>query len=247
MKSTNNEKNEKINEQDTEKNMTKEQILKLKQEKKKMESELDELQGKTTKGKLICGFTFVGIMALLALLFVGVVKMNVGNFASDILAPVIADVPIVRSILPSELQKKTATEIMAEKQAAAEEATEKEAMAEQEEAEKAEEAAEEEAMAEQAAAEEAEEEEAIAEQEEAEKAAEEEAIAEQEAAALADYVKTYSDMKPKTAASVFDNMMKDQSELVVKILQNLTPDKRAAIIANMSVTNASQVTVMMER
>ncbi|MDD3206632.1 MAG: hypothetical protein PHS74_12995 [Lachnospiraceae bacterium] len=247
MKSAKNKNNEKINEQITEKNMTKEQILELKQKKKEMESELDELQGKTTKGKLICIGTFAATLALFVLIFVGMIKMNVGNFASDILAPVIADIPVVRSILPQELQKMTAAEIAADQQAAADEAASEEAIAEQAAAD---EAAEEEAIAEQAAADEAAEEEAIAEQAAADEAAEEEAIAEQEAAdaaALDDYVKTYSDMKPKTAASVFDNMMTDQSELVVKILKNLAPDKRAAIIANMSVANASQVTVMMEQ
>lgn len=41
-------------------------------------------------------------------MFVGFVKLNVGNFASDVLAPVIGNVPIVRSILPKEFQEKTA-------------------------------------------------------------------------------------------------------------------------------------------
>ena len=54
-------------------------------------------------------------------------------------------------------------------------------------------------------------------------------------------------MKPKAAAQVFDNMMTDQSDLVVKILSNMTPDQRAPIISNMSVANASEVTVKMEQ
>lgn len=55
------------------------------------------------------------------------------------------------------------------------------------------------------------------------------------------------DMKPKAAAQVFDNMMSDQSDLVVKILSNMTADQRAAILSNMSVANASQITVLMEQ
>lgn len=199
-----------------EKQLTKEQIIALKQEKKKTQEELDELQGKTTGGKLACFLVFLGVLALLIGVFVGFVKLNVGNFASDVLAPVIGNVPIARSILPKEFQEKTAGERKAEEQAAADAAAQ--------------------AASEQAAADEA--------------AAQEAAAAEQAAAdeaALADYVKTYSDMKPKAAAQVFDNMMPDQSDLVVKILSNMTADQRAAILSNMSVANASQITVLMEQ
>ena len=38
-----------------------------------------------------------------------------------------------------------------------------------------------------------------------------------------------------------------QSDLVVKILSNMVADQRAAIISNMSVANASQVTILMEK
>ena len=68
-----------------------------------------------------------------------------------------------------------------------------------------------------------------------------------EAAALADYVKTYSDMKPKDAASVFDGMMPDQMKLVVKILKNMSAEQRSAIISKMNVQNASDITVEMNK
>ena len=68
-----------------------------------------------------------------------------------------------------------------------------------------------------------------------------------EAAALADYVKTYSDMKPKDAASVFDGMMPDQMKLVVKILKNMSADQRSAILSKMNVQNASDITVEMNK
>ena len=38
-----------------------------------------------------------------------------------------------------------------------------------------------------------------------------------------------------------------QSDLGVKILSNMAADQRAAIISNMSVANASQVTILMEK
>ena len=46
--------------------------------------------------------------------FVGMVKLDIGGVASGVLAPVIADVPVLRSILPTELQKKNASELAAE-------------------------------------------------------------------------------------------------------------------------------------
>ena len=41
--------------------------------------------------------------------------------------------------------------------------------------------------------------------------------------------------------------MKNQEELIVKILQNLTPDQRAAILSKMSITNAAELTTKMEQ
>ena len=64
---------------------------------------------------------------------------------------------------------------------------------------------------------------------------------------LADYVKNYSDMKPKDAASVFDGMMPDQMKLVVKILKNMSAEQRSAIISKMNVQNASDITVEMDK
>lgn len=136
--------------------------------------------------------------------FVGMVKLDVGDVASEVLAPVIADVPILRNILPVEMQKKNASELAAEQK--------------QQEAVAAAEAAEE---------------------------AEEEAA--EEAKALQDYVDTYSAMKPKEAAKVFDSMMPDQENLVVRMLENLTSDQRAAILSKRSVTNAASLTEKMKK
>lgn len=46
--------------------------------------------------------------------FVGMVKLDIGRASSEVLAPAIADVPVLRSILPAELQKKNASELAAE-------------------------------------------------------------------------------------------------------------------------------------
>lgn len=66
-------------------------------------------------------------------------------------------------------------------------------------------------------------------------------------AALADYVKTYSSMKAKDAAGMFDSMMPDQKQLVVKILQNMTAAQRSAILPKMNVQNASDITIEMDK
>lgn len=69
----------------------------------------------------------------------------------------------------------------------------------------------------------------------------------EEEVALQDYVDTYSSMKPQDAAKVFDSMMPDQSDLIVKILQKLTVRQRANILSQMSVENAAALTVQMEK
>ena len=83
---------------------------------------------------------------------------------------------------------------------------------------------------------------------EAQAAADSEAAAQAAAdpeAALKDYVDTYASMKPKDAKE-FDSMMPDQTDLVVKILEQMTPDQRSAILAKMTVTNSVDLTVKMD-
>lgn len=211
----------------------KEKIKELAKKKREMQEELDELRGRTARGKAVCVLVFFVSLGVLLGFFVGMVKLDAGGIASNVLAPTIGDVPVLRSILPARLQKKNASELAAEqKQQEAAAAAEEEAAAE----EAAAAAAEEEAAAEEAAAEEAAEEEAAA----------EEAAAE-EAKALQDYVDTYSAMKPKDAAKVFDSMMPDQEDLVVRILENLTSKQRAAILSKMSVANAAILTEKMQQ
>ena len=229
-----------------EKKADREKIKELESKRKEMQEELDELRGRTVKGKAACVLAFFLSLGVLLGIFVGMVKLDIGGIASGVLAPTISDVPVLRSILPTGLQKKNASELAAEKEAAAEEAAAEEAAAEEAAAE---EAVAEEAAAEEAAAEEAAEEEAAAEEAAEEEAAEEEAeqAAEEEAAALQDYVDTYSAMKPKDAAKVFDSMMPDKEDLIVKILENLKPDARAAILSKMSVANAAILTEKMQQ
>ncbi len=95
----------------------KEKIEKLKQERKQMEEELDELKGKTKKGKAECILAFICAMIFLLGGITLLIKTDAGGFASSSLAPVIGDVPVLRSILPKNLQRKTKQEMLAEQAA----------------------------------------------------------------------------------------------------------------------------------
>lgn len=63
-------------------------------------------------------------------------------------------------------------------------------------------------------------------------------------AAIKDYVKGYSEMKPKEAAAIFDTMT-DHLDLVAKILENMNAQSRAAILGQMNEDTASKVTEIM--
>ena len=62
---------------------------------------------------------------------------------------------------------------------------------------------------------------------------------------LEDYVKTYSSMKPKEAAAIFDTMTKDL-QLVADILENMDAQSRANILGKMDPDIAAKVTEIME-
>lgn len=62
---------------------------------------------------------------------------------------------------------------------------------------------------------------------------------------LSDYVATYSSMKAKEAAAVFDTMTSDL-DLVAKILKAMTTEDRAKIMEKMDKDNAARLTKMMD-
>ena len=62
---------------------------------------------------------------------------------------------------------------------------------------------------------------------------------------IADYVKTYSTMKAKEAAAIFDTMT-DDFELVAEILENMSTKARADILGKMDPENAAKLTAIME-
>ena len=62
---------------------------------------------------------------------------------------------------------------------------------------------------------------------------------------LDDYIKTYSSMKPKEAAAIFDPMT-DNLKLVAQILDGMDADSRAAILGKMTSDTAAKVTEIMK-
>lgn len=250
-----------------EKNTNKEKIAELKMQKKQMQEELDELNGRTAKGKAMCALICVAVIALLLGGMVAMVKLDVGGFASTTLAPVIADVPVIRSILPKDLQKKTAGEIAAEEQAAQQAAQTDTASNAQTDTTATEQVTSDtqttsdtqaadtqvadtqttdtqsQANGQNTAGTQLQ---ANAQNNTEDTPSTEDAQAISDAA-LKDYVDTYTNMKPKDAATVFDTMMPDEMLLITKILKEMNPSQRSAILAKMDAQNASDITVEMNK
>lgn len=220
--------------------VNKQRIAELKKQKRMMKKEIDDLNGQTTKGKIASFFVFLLFTAVMIGILIGMVKLNVGGVADNVLAPAIADVPVARSILPKRLQKKNASEIAAEKKAAADAKA----------AEIAKKEAEKKAAAEAKATADAQAKVQAKATAEAKKQARAEAIATakaQKEAKIKDYADAYAKMDPKQAAAIFNNMASGDIDLAAKILQNMPSNKRADIIANMDTLSAAQITVVMEQ
>ncbi len=191
------------------------------------------------KSKLKSFGLFLTIVILLLAVFLFMVKKNVGNLASDVLAPAIGDIPVVKQILPIKYQKvkqvpsssnptvlSAASEPMASSDssqvAASQAASSQSAVSDQGTTAPS-----------------------TSPDVQAKKAAQARKRAarrKQEQAQLDDYAATYSKMDPKAAAVIFDNMVPADLNLVSKILKNIPANKRAAILEQMDVNNASKIT-----
>lgn len=215
-------------------------ISELKKQKKMMEKELDDLKGRTTKGKIASFLAFLFFMAVMIGALIGLVKLNAGGVADQVLAPVIADVPVARSILPKRLQTKSASEIAAEKKAVADAKAAEKAKKEAEKKVAAEAKATADALAKAQAK-------ATAEAKKLARAEAKATAKAQKEAEVKDYADAYAKMDPKQAAAIFNNMMSGDIDLVAKILQNMPSNKRADIIANMNTLSAAQITAYMKK
>lgn len=221
----------------------KEKIAELKKKRKETQTELDELRGDTPVSKTVYAFCFLLTLIIAFGILAAMVRLNVGGVAENVFAPLVADVPGLRGILPPEMRRQTAAEIAAEQlameQAVAEEQAAEESLAAAEQASEeaslaAEEsriaaesmAAEEEARAEESLA--AEESRAAAESEAAvESEAESRAAAESEAAAASE-AESRAAAESEAAASLQD-YVDTYSEMApkeaAKIFDSMMPDQ----------------------
>ncbi len=239
-----------------------------------------DYEGESTIASKIAAFlATVVIVAIWLAIVVLLIKMDVGGFGSEVLGPVIKDVPYVNQILPEEVLMEESTEDPYA-YSTLDEAIEQIKQLEIQLAEA-------QVLSNDDAAYIAELEEKAAElesykqaeanfEEKREKWYEEvvfsedapdinnykeyyESIAPANAEALykqvveqtaydekvEDYVKTYSSMKPKEAAAIFDTMT-DDLKLVAEILMNMDTQSRADILGKMDSEIAAKVTEIME-
>lgn len=220
-----------------------EELEELKQDKTE---EAEEEGSGTFASKLKYTGVFLLVLAIWIAIFGILIKTDAGGFASNVLAPLIGTNQTLNKILPEEDQKKSdaqlASEVQSEADAQAAAQAQAQAQAESAAAQQASEQASIQADAQAAAQAQTD---AAAQQAAADaQAAEQESI---DAEKLADYVSTYSKMDAKSAATILDNMVSGDIDLVTKILANMKPAVRGDILANMDVNSASKLTVKLSK
>lgn len=248
---------------------------------KEGDSDAFDFEGESTLGgKLVTFFITLIIILIWLAIVVLLIKMDVGGFGSNVLGPVIKDVPYVNQVLPAKVFEEESTEDDTYGYETLEQAINRIKQLEIELAEAQiasdgdagyiaeleEKAAELERMKQEEAAFEALREnwyEEVVFSDEAPDIANYkeyyESIAPANAEALYKqvveqtlydekveaYVNTYSSMKPKEAAAIFDTM-KDDLKLVAEILMNMDAQSRADILGKMDSELAAKVTEIMK-
>ena len=253
------------------------------EKKRKKSANTDDLdfEGESTLGgKILTFFVTLVIIVIWFAIIILLVKMDVGGFGSEVLGPVIKNVPYVNKILPDKVYEVESTEDagyayetleqainrikqleieLAEAQIASEENAVYIAELEEKSVElehyKLEEASFEKLREtwyeEVVFSDEAPdinnykayyESIAPANAEALYKQAVEQTLYDEE---VEEYVRTYSSMKPKEAAAIFDTMT-DDLKLVAKILVSMDAQSRADILGKMNAETAAKVTEIME-
>jgi len=253
------------------------------EKKRKKSGSADDLdfEGESTLGgKIVTFFVTLVIIVIWLAIIVLLVKMDVGGFGSEVLGPVIKNVPYVNQILPDKVFEEESTEEdryayetleqaiarikqleieLAEAQIASDEdaayIAELEEKAVELERHKLEEASFEELREtwyeEVVFSDEAPDINNYKEYYESIAPANAEALYKQVVEQtlydeeVEEYIKTYSSMKPKEAAAIFDTMT-DDLKLVAEILMNMDAQSRADILGKMNSETAAKVTEIME-
>lgn len=192
------------------------------------------------KSKLKSFGLFLTIVILLLAVFLFMVKKNVGNLASDVLAPAIGDIPVVKQILPIKKYQKVKQVPSSSNPTVLSAASEPMASSDSSQVAASQAASSQSAVSDQGIT--APSTSPDVQAKKAAQARKRAARRKQKQAQLDDYAATYSKMDPKAAAVIFDNMVPADLNLVSKILKNIPANKRAAILEQMDVNNASKIT-----
>ena len=225
----------------------------------KKEGRLEEEENEEGGSKVAVVFVTIIIVVIWLAILALLIKMDVGGFGSTVLAPILKDVPYVNKILPETDEDELSTEDTEYPYQTLDEAVayikelesqvEKLQQYEQNEADFEKQKAEfyEDVVFNDKAPD-------ISEYQKyyegidpanAEELYKEVVAQEQEDQQIKDYISTYSQMKPKEAAAIFDTMT-DNLELVAKILEGMDAQSAANILGKMDSETAAKVTEIME-
>ena len=260
------EKEEVVDKKAEEKQRKKEEA---KQKKAQHAAESDELEEESGGSKVAVFFVSLLIIVVWFAIIALLIKWDVGGFGSGVLAPILKDVPYVNKILPDDAVEQVSTEDSAYAYDTMADAVERIKELEKELADAQNASS---ANADYISQLEAQSQELQQYKEnEAEFEKEKQSFYEDvvfsdvapdieeykkyyesidpaqtaEDEQLDDYIKTYSSMKPKEAAAIFDTMT-DNLKLVAQILDGMDADSRAAILGKMTSDTAAKVTEIMK-
>ena len=245
------EKEEVVDKKAEEKQRKKEEA---KQKKAQHAAESDELEEESGGSKVAVFFVSLLIIVVWFAIIALLIKWDVGGFGSGVLAPILKDVPYVNKILPDDAVEQVSTEDSAYAYDTMADAVEriKELEKELADAQNASSANADYISQLEAQSQELQQyKENEAEYYESIDPANAEVLYKQVVAQTAedeqldDYIKTYSSMKPKEAAAIFDTMT-DNLKLVAQILDGMDADSRAAILGKMTSDTAAKVTEIMK-
>ena len=225
------EKEEVVDKKAEEKQRKKEEA---KQKKAQHAAESDELEEESGGSKVAVFFVSLLIIVVWFAIIALLIKWDVGGFGSGVLAPILKDVPYVNKILPDDAVEQVSTEDSAYAYDTMADAVERIKELEKELADAQNASS---ANADYISQLEAQSQELQQYKQVVAQTAEDEQ--------LDDYIKTYSSMKPKEAAAIFDTMT-DNLKLVAQILDGMDADSRAAILGKMTSDTAAKVTEIMK-
>lgn len=210
----------------------KDQIKQLKQQQKENKKEISRIKTESGQSKMAPVLTFV-LVVLFILILLALIKMDVGGFGSNVLGPIIGDIPYVNKILPASAQQEVLPGLLPEETTEApttEAPTTEEATTEAKKEKKKKKSTEEtEDVSESGGS--------------GETAGS--SKTQQIDSTIQMYVETYEAMDPAIAAGILEGMEGDYN-LVARILVNMEASKRAEILANMSTNNATKISKIMQ-